>query len=173
MIKILINREWKCLNIVFSFPRWQNNRGSKNWSARRCSKGEATKWAKVERATPTGRRVCRSHSLPQIRLGLLHDVAFVTDKPRNFKFGTRIDFDVSHLMDNRIPPKRVWWGSGAKCANFRPSFINLERGCRSPRSRNFKFGMSIVSPSHGWQITTKGYGGGPGTKFVNFGPPLS
>jgi len=52
---------------------------------------------------------------------------FVTGKVKNFKFGTRIDVDMSHLTDNKIPHVGCGGSSGAKCVNFGPPFINFER----------------------------------------------
>jgi len=33
---------------------------------------------------------------------------------------------MSHLMDDKIPPKGVWWGPQAKFVNFRTPFVNSE-----------------------------------------------
>ena len=43
---------------------------------------------------------------------------FVTGKARNFKFGTRIDVDKSHLTDQKIPQKGAWWGPWAEFIKF-------------------------------------------------------
>ena len=43
---------------------------------------------------------------------------FILGDARNFKFGTRIDLGMSHLMHDKIPQKGAWWGPVAKFVNL-------------------------------------------------------
>jgi len=59
-----------------------------------------------------------------LNFGTLHK--FGTGKARDFKFGIRIEYGMSHLMDDKIP---LNWGHGVLGRNFEfwdPS-LNLER----------------------------------------------
>jgi len=57
---------------------------------------------------------------PAIQWHLCH--IFGTGEARNFKFGTWIALDKSHLMDDKMFPKGAW--TGAKFLNLKP-FVTL------------------------------------------------
>jgi len=77
---------------------------------------------------------------------------------RNFKFGTLVDLDKSHLMHDKIPLKGAWSGSRGQFFNCNP-FHKFGMG----EARNVKFGIRIdlgMSPNGVWS--------GSGAIFLTF-----
>jgi len=69
---------------------------------------------------------------------------FGMDEARNFKFGTRIELGMSHLIDDKILSKGAWSGSSGQTLNFKPPSVILE--WVKLETSNLVYGQIFASP---------------------------